>query len=234
MRPESAARCAEVTGQRGTVASPAGPILQLTLEPAAGHLTRTRTGKHSTRADPSLVPFESRERSRSTPLEGRGRNPPLWAYSLVGLWRFAFEAVDKTGLGRAEREPIVPGLLQCNEELPTTVHCLFMEFVLALELDLERELAAHRTVRAALVPNGDVRLGRARLPKSSTPRSCSTSSTMVWFTNSTLSVSDAFRVSTTGRIRARAVIDERSSTDSRAAISQVGTLCGLPLFNYRL
>src|SRR5215469_11971995 len=79
--------------------------------------------------------------------------------SLMGLGRIALEPVDEPGLRRAEGEPVMPGLLQCDEELPTAVHRLLVQFVRALELGLERELAAHRTVRAALAPDGDVRLG---------------------------------------------------------------------------
>ena len=75
----------------------------------------------------------------------------------MGLGRISFEAVDKTSLGRAEGEPIAPGLLQCNKKLPTAIHRLFVQFVAAVELDLEGVLAAHWTVRAALAPDGDIR-----------------------------------------------------------------------------
>jgi len=74
------------------------------------------------------------------------------------LGRIALEAVDEPGLGGAEGEPVAPGLLQCDEELSATVHRFFVQFIFALELDLERVLAAHRTVRAPLAPDGDIRL----------------------------------------------------------------------------
>ena len=77
----------------------------------------------------------------------------------MGLGRIAFEPVDEPGLGRAQGEPVVPGLLQGNEELPATVHRLLVQFVGALELGLECKLAAHRTVSAALAPDRNVRLG---------------------------------------------------------------------------
>src|SRR5215510_8151262 len=62
--------------------------------------------------------------------------------SLIALGRIALEPVDEPGLGRAEGEPVAPGLLQRDEELPTAVHRPLVEVVSALELGLERELAA--------------------------------------------------------------------------------------------
>src|SRR5215469_3323231 len=81
------------------------------------------------------------------------------------LGRIALEAIDEPGLGGAEEEPVAPGLLQFNKELPTAVHRLFVQFVPALELDLERELAAHRMKGAALAPDSDVRLGGVPMPE---------------------------------------------------------------------
>src|SRR5262245_32742564 len=78
---------------------------------------------------------------------------------LVALGWIALEPIDEPGLGSAEGEPIAPGLLQLDEELPTALHRLLVELVPALELGLEGELAAHRMVRAPLAPDGDVRLG---------------------------------------------------------------------------
>ena len=60
----------------------------------------------------------------------------------MGLGRIALEPVDEPGLGRAQGEPVVPGL-QGNEELPTAVHRLLVQFVRAPELHLERKLTAH-------------------------------------------------------------------------------------------
>src|SRR5215510_7826479 len=76
--------------------------------------------------------------------------------SLMALGRIALELVDEPGLGRAEGEPVAPGLLQPDEELPTALHRLLVEVVPALELDLERKLAAQWMVRAPLAPDGDV------------------------------------------------------------------------------
>jgi hypothetical protein len=76
----------------------------------------------------------------------------------VALGRIALETVDEPGLRRAEREPIAPGLLQGDEELSTAVHSLFVELVPALELCLERELAAQRMVRAPVIVGNSIRL----------------------------------------------------------------------------
>src|SRR6516165_6540232 len=70
----------------------------------------------------------------------------------------ALEPIHQTGLCSAKRKPVAPGLLQCDKELPTAVHRPFVQFIFALELDLERVLAAHRMVGAALTPDGDIRL----------------------------------------------------------------------------
>src|SRR5215470_12867237 len=78
---------------------------------------------------------------------------------LMALGRIALEPVDEPGLGRAQGEPVVPGLLQRDEELPTALHRLLVQVVPALELGFERELAAQRMVRAPLAPDGDVRIG---------------------------------------------------------------------------
>ena len=50
----------------------------------------------------------------------------------MGLGRIAFEPVDEPGLRRAQGEPVVPRLLQRNEELPAAVHRLLVQFVSAL------------------------------------------------------------------------------------------------------
>jgi hypothetical protein len=102
------------------------------------------------------------------------------------LGRIALETVDESGLRRAEREPIAPGLLQGDEELSTAVHSLFAEFVPALELCLERELAAQRMVRAPLAPDGDVRIGGDPLAEVQLPKVLKNFLTTVWFTNSTV------------------------------------------------
>jgi hypothetical protein len=66
------------------------------------------------------------------------------------LGRVAFKPIDEPGLGRAEEEPVTPGLLQRDEELLTTVHCFLVDVVAALEFGLERKLAAQRVVSAAV------------------------------------------------------------------------------------
>jgi hypothetical protein len=83
-----------------------------------------------------------------------------------------FEPIDEPGLGRAEEEPVTPGLLQRDEELLTTVHCFLVDVVAALEFGLERKLAAQRVVRAALAPEMLMfESAVIPLPKSRTPRS---------------------------------------------------------------
>ena len=67
----------------------------------------------------------------------------------MALGRIAFVPVNEPGLGRAG-EPVAPSLLQSNKELPAAVHHLVVQVVTALKLDLEREPAAQRVVRAAL------------------------------------------------------------------------------------
>ena len=87
----------------------------------------------------------------------------------MGLGRIAFKPVDEPGLGRAQGEPVAPGLLQRNEELPTTIHRLLVQLVRALELGLERKLATHGAVSAPLAPDGNVR-DDPPPPKPSSPR----------------------------------------------------------------
>src|SRR5262252_3516860 len=83
----------------------------------------------------------------------------------MGLGWIALEPVDKPGLCRTEGKPVMAGLLQRDEELATAVHRLLVQFVRALELGFECKLAAHRTVRAPLAPDGDVRFGGDSLAK---------------------------------------------------------------------
>ena len=66
------------------------------------------------------------------------------------LGRVAFKPIDEPGLGRAEEEPVTPGLLQRDEELLTTVNCLLMDFIPTFEFGLERKLAAQGVVSAAV------------------------------------------------------------------------------------
>src|SRR6516225_6820833 len=47
------------------------------------------------------------------------------------LGRVAFKSIDEPSLGRAEEEPVTPGLLQRDEELLTTVHCFLVDVVAA-------------------------------------------------------------------------------------------------------
>src|SRR5215831_10572369 len=85
------------------------------------------------------------------------------------LGRVAFKPIDEPGLGRAEEEPVTPGLLQRDEELLTTVHCFLVDVVAALEFGRERKLAAQRVVRAAFAPDADVRVGGDTLSKIQNP-----------------------------------------------------------------
>ena len=68
----------------------------------------------------------------------------------MALGRIALKSINQPGLGRAEEEPVTPGLLQRDEELLTTVHCFLVDVVAALEFGLERKLAAQRVVSAAV------------------------------------------------------------------------------------
>ena len=79
---------------------------------------------------------------------------------LMTLRRIAFKPIDKPGLGRAEEEPVMSGLLQSDEELLTAVSPFLVDLVAALEFGLERELAAQRMVSAAFAPDADVRVRR--------------------------------------------------------------------------
>jgi hypothetical protein len=106
-----------------------------------------------------------------------------------------------TSLDRAEEEPVTPGLLQRDEELLTTVNCFLVDVVVALEFGLEGKLAAQGLVSAALTPDADVPVGGDPLAKIQNPEVLS--STMVWFTNSTLSVREVFSASNAGNTRAR-------------------------------
>ena len=87
------------------------------------------------------------------------------ALLLMTLGRVAFKPIDEPGLGRAEEQPVMTGLLQRDKELLTTVYCLLVDFVPALEFGLERKLAAQRVVSAALAPDADVRVGGDPLAK---------------------------------------------------------------------
>jgi hypothetical protein len=62
--------------------------------------------------------------------------------SLMTLRRVALETIDEPGFGRPEGEPVAPGLLQRNEELPTALHGFRVQFVATFELGLESKLAA--------------------------------------------------------------------------------------------
>jgi len=85
--------------------------------------------------------------------------------SFMTLGRIALKLIDEPGLGRAEEQPVMTGLLQRDEELLTAVYRLLVDFVPALEFGLERELAAQRVVSAAFAPDADVRVGGDTLAK---------------------------------------------------------------------
>ena len=50
------------------------------------------------------------------------------------LGRVAFKPIDESGLGRAEEEPVTAGLLQRDKKLLTTVDCLLVDVVAALDV----------------------------------------------------------------------------------------------------
>ena len=55
----------------------------------------------------------------------------------MALGWIAFEPVNGSSLGRSERKPVTPDLLERDKELLTALHCLGVEFVSSLELTLE-------------------------------------------------------------------------------------------------
>jgi hypothetical protein len=89
----------------------------------------------------------------------------------VTLGRIALEPIDEPGLGRAEKEPVITGLLQRDEELLAAVDYFLVDLVPSFEFGLESKLATQWMVRAALPPNADVDSAVIPLPKSRTPRS---------------------------------------------------------------
>jgi hypothetical protein len=92
----------------------------------------------------------------------------------MALGRIALKPIDQPGLGRAEEEPIVTGLLQRDEELLTAVYRLVVDIVPALEFGLKRELAAQWMVSAALAPDAYVRVGGDPLAEVQHPQANST------------------------------------------------------------
>jgi hypothetical protein len=60
----------------------------------------------------------------------------------MALGRIALEPVDQPGLGGAEEQPVVTGLLQRDEESLAAADRLVVDVVAALELGLKCELAA--------------------------------------------------------------------------------------------
>ena len=77
---------------------------------------------------------------------------------LMTLGRIALESINQPGLGRAEEEPVISGLLQGDKEPLTAVDHLVVDIVATLEFGLERKLAAQRMVSAPLAPDTDVRI----------------------------------------------------------------------------
>src|ERR1700674_4026427 len=96
----------------------------------------------------------ARKISASDTLSGDAGSPvtrrvPRGVASFVGLGRDALEAIDDAGLGRAERNPVVPEGLQRGEKFLDAPLDLGMEIVAAVELGLERVLSDERLVLAA-------------------------------------------------------------------------------------
>src|SRR5262245_57270228 len=94
-----------------------------------------------------------------TPVRSRGTPSfsNIYLYALfVRVGRIALQAIDDPGLGRAELHPVARLPLQLLEELPAAVEVQRVELFLALELDLESELADQRPVLAARPPQRHV------------------------------------------------------------------------------
>src|SRR5262245_57137085 len=68
-------------------------------------------------------------------------------------------AVHDPGLGGVELHPVARGQLQGLEELLRALLGLVVQFLVALELALEGELAGQGRLRAPVAPDGDVGLG---------------------------------------------------------------------------
>src|SRR5215471_13997538 len=99
--------------------------------------------------------------AKRTPRRSSARkrsNTPSAAFLFVRLRRVAPQPVHHAGLGRAERQPIGASLLKRNKESAHSFQCLPMQLVTALELRLESELSAQRSVHATFSPKRDVRL----------------------------------------------------------------------------
>jgi hypothetical protein len=75
------------------------------------------------------------------------------------LRRIAFQPVNQPGLGCSEREPVVPGLLERDEELFDAFDGLLMQVIPTLEFALERKLTAERPLHAPFTPQREVAVG---------------------------------------------------------------------------
>jgi hypothetical protein len=75
----------------------------------------------------------------------------------VGRGRVALQSVNRAGLSRAQRHPILRDVLERDEKLFATLHRHGMQFVAASELALECEFAHELFLIAARPPHSDVR-----------------------------------------------------------------------------
>jgi hypothetical protein len=83
----------------------------------------------------------------------------------VGRGRVALQSVNRAGLSRAQRHPILRDVLERDEKLFATLHRHGMQFVAASELALECEFAHELFLIAARPPHSDVRFrGHAPWP----------------------------------------------------------------------
>lgn len=77
--------------------------------------------------------LDDRRLVRESTLSGFG----VMTVSFVALRRVAIKAVDGSGLGGSERDPVAPDLLEGREELLAPSHRPGVQLVPALELALE-------------------------------------------------------------------------------------------------
>src|SRR5664280_2141058 len=76
------------------------------------------------------------------------------------LRSIAVHAVNHSGLGCAERDPVLHVELQRNEELLAQLLCLFVDPPLAIKPGLVGELSHQRPMFASSAPQRDVARGR--------------------------------------------------------------------------
>src|SRR5262249_19307790 len=95
-------------------------------------------------------------------------NGPRWArqaqrgdptVSLMRMRWHALEPIDRAGLGGAQGQPILGGILEADEELFATSPRNLVQVLPALKFALVRELPHQLLLIAARSPHGNVGLG---------------------------------------------------------------------------